>query len=148
MTHNVSIQGEELEVVLAKSLIDDLLQKYEKSLIDGGDKIVDNLVKNLQAVNLEDNVKVFALKLGYNEDHINIAANNCIKKDIKLNCDNLLLELTKQCPQKSINDKNTTEYFQEEFVTKTVAEYTSAQSTIDNGDLRGIVIDGSNVAMW
>lgn len=147
LTHNVSIQGEELQVVLAKSIIDDLLDKAKQTLTKANE--IEEVSRNMSKISIGNNVKNFGLKLGFTEDDISLAANKCIENGVKVNEDAILTELMKQQPQKAITyENNANEIFQEDFVAKTVAEHTSENLTADNCDLRGIVIDGSNVAMW
>ena len=145
-THELSIQGDELEVVLARSLIDEQIEKFKKLNVDYN---VDSLSESLKEVSISNNIRNFALKLGYKESDIQQAANICINNRMELNEDTILKELTKKSHQKQ-NDENSIHesYTEEDFVARTVAEYTSEQSTKENDDLRGIVIDGSNVAMW
>ena len=153
LTRSVSIQGNELEVVLAKSIIDELKDKHTKAQKPNQHDI-NELACQMAKISINNNVKNFALKLGYTENDIALAANKCIENDIRPDGDAILKELTKQNPQKTLaNEANNSAaadavFFQEEFVTKTVAEHTSELSTSDETDLRGIVIDGSNIAMW
>ena len=149
LTHNVSVQGEELQVVLAKSIIDDLIEKCNPSNGKTTFQEMDEVTQNMSQISIGKNVKNFGLKLGFTENDISQAASNCFENGIKVNEDAILKELMKQQPQKAIACENSAnELFQEEFVAKTVAEHTSDHLSSDNGDLRGIVIDGSNVAMW
>lgn len=143
-THDVTIQGDELEVAIARSLIDEHIENFQKKRKNEYE------IKSfgLKEIALDENIKNFALKLGYNETDIYAAANSCIDNGIELHEDTVLKELTKQCPQKPLETSNISEFYPEEdFVAKTVAEYTVEKMTSDNTDLRGIVIDGSNVAM-
>ena len=133
---------------MAKSILDDLTEKCNsnKRIIDNA---IEKVTQNMSQISIGKNVKNFGLKLGFTEDDIFLAANKCFENGVKVNEDAILRELMKQQPQKAIACENSAnEIFQEEFVAKTVAEHTSEHSTSDNGDLRGIVIDGSNVAMW
>lgn len=133
---------------MAKSILDDLTEKCNsnKRIIDNA---IEKVTQNMSQISIGKNVKNFGLKLGFTEDDIFLAANKCFENGVKVNEDAILRELMKQQPQKAIACENSAnEIFQEEFVAKTVAEHTSEHSSSDNGDLRGIVIDGSNVAMW
>ncbi|XP_066932945.1 endoribonuclease ZC3H12A-like [Clytia hemisphaerica] len=152
LTRSVSIQGNELEVVLAKSIIDELKDKHAKSHKSNQQQDINEITCQMAKISIDNNVKNFALKLGYTENDIALAANKCIENGIRPDGDAILKELTKQNPQKTLNTETNTAavdaaLFQEEFVTKTVAEHTSEMSTSDENDLRGIVIDGSNIAM-
>lgn len=148
----LNIQGvDELTVVVAKSLVDEKLEEGQKSTKNNDPTKRKNEL-DASITEVCEGVKQFALKLGYDDNDIMLAANKCSTKGDHVNENTLLQELVKNSPQKlkdNLNQKDD-KYFP--VVTSTVGEVTSAQTTrvsaVVNDDMRDIVIDGSNVAMW
>lgn len=147
----LNIQGvDELTVVVAKSLVDEKLEEGQKSTKNNDPTKRKNEL-DASITEVCEGVKQFALKLGYDDNDIMLAANKCSTKGDHVNENTLLQELVKNSPQKlkdNLNQKDD-KYFP--VVTSTVGEVTSAQTTrvsaVVNDDMRDIVIDGSNVAM-
>ena len=142
------VQGvDELNVAVATSLI-------EEKLNECNEKKVELKVDTCNNVEINDGVKQFALKLGYDNDDIMVAALKCSEDGKAVNENTLLQELVKKFPQKLpvLNDNlaNDDEKLIAE-IAKTMAEVATDTTTSPGGtntSLRDIVIDGSNVAMW
>lgn len=153
-TSQISIFGDDINITLARSLIEERINLFEKSKHSNTvDSNISSLVKSFGAITISDNVKAFALKLGYDNTDISTAVKNCTSNGLDVNEDTLLEELMKlKQPEELTNQISDIVQEEDKFVSsvaRTVAESTSEQLT--NGSshmLRGIVIDGSNVAMW
>lgn len=152
-TGRISIYGDDINIALARSLIEEKINEVEKSKPLRTTDNISCLTNRFGAITISDNVKAFALKLGYDNTDIAAAVKNCTSNGLTVNEDTLLEILMKlKTPEERTNQISDIVQEEDKFVSnvaRTVAESTSEQ--LVNGaseTLRGIVIDGSNVAMW